>query len=618
MAAFAVNAERRNKMKISEVKVVTVEMAVKELEPHLRAAAGECQKLNSNNDGGIQMDFLEKMKKNSMAHRLLSLTLVVAIVAALAPPKIASANQVTATCTNSSSDAETINNAISSSSIGDEIVIGGTCSINQIIKLLPKRTYRGENRMGTVLKQADGANLKAIMASDTYVDNVTHTGSGVTIRSLTVHGNKENNTSVATSGIVLRSWLSTVSDVYVTNMKGSGIVVTNLSENGTALSGTTQVNGSITGNFIEKNDQYGVYVQDTGNACTDWTLADNWIASSGIDGIHMDNAAGWMVERNHIYNVPQHAIYAHRMFGTAISDNYIEGFGESATGGTYYGIYGTVQGGFTSLITGNRVQNIKKEANTGSTYRYIGINNVNYGTGVLNVANNVIRGASTPRGTGLYYNAGSNSLQVMSTGNHVYGVNTARTIGSGVTLTTAETEHIPNSAPVLAPIGHQTVNEGKTLEFVINATDSDGDTVTYSVYNAPAGAVLDPAAAKFTWTPDYTQSGTYAVVFIASDGELEDREDVTITVQNVTATDLIQENLDYINRHVDTTIKHELVSKLDNVLDSIHKGNETAAFNQLNAYVNSVKAQQGMNLTVEQANTLLDSAGNIKLVITLD
>ena len=41
---------------------------------------------------------------------------------------------------------------------------------------------------------------------------------------------------------------------------------------------------------------------------TDWIIADNWIADSGVDGIHMENVAGWFIERNHIFGVPHHAI----------------------------------------------------------------------------------------------------------------------------------------------------------------------------------------------------------------------------------------------------------------------------------------------------------------------
>lgn len=387
------------------------------------------------------MDLENGFKQASLVKKVFLLALAAVLLASASMsfhPGRANANQVLVTCNNTLSDAATINNAINGSAEGDEIVFRKTCLINQTIILKNFRTYRGDNRRGVVLRQADNANLKAIMASETYLNNNTWAGEGVTIRSLTIDGNKASNTSVATAGIVMRSWESTISDVHVMNMGGDGIRVTNLSENGTALSGTTMVNGSITGIFVENNNGHGIYVQDTGNAVTDWTLADSWIAGSGMDGIHMENAAGWMVARNHVYGVPQNAIYADRLFGTTISDNYIEGFGESSTPGIYYGIFGAAQGaGFTSTIIGNRVHNIDNESNPGSTYRYIGIARANYGTGMVNVTGNSIRGAGTPRGTGLYYSGGSNSLLVVSSGNLVNNVNTARTVTSGASLVTS-------------------------------------------------------------------------------------------------------------------------------------------------------------------------------------
>ena len=88
-----------------------------------------------------------------------------------------------------------------------------------------------------------------------------------------------------------------------------------------------------------------------------------------------------------------------------------------------------------------------------------------------------------------------------------------------------------NVAPVLAPIGNKLAAETKPLQFVLSATDSNQDVISYSMRNAPAGASL--AANQFSWTPAYGQAGTYAVAFFASDNEvppLSDSQTITITV----------------------------------------------------------------------------------------
>jgi len=87
-----------------------------------------------------------------------------------------------------------------------------------------------------------------------------------------------------------------------------------------------------------------------------------------------------------------------------------------------------------------------------------------------------------------------------------------------------------NGPPVLDSIGNKSVNENSTLSFSISATDPDLNTITYSAQNLPAGATF--VGQTFSWTPNYTQAGSYPVTFIASDGN-EDSETITITVNNV-------------------------------------------------------------------------------------
>ncbi len=352
-----------------------------------------------------------------------------------APPHHASAGTILVVGTNSPGDAAAINAAIAGSPAGSEIVLRGSFLIDQTIRLLGERSYRGESRTGTVLKQAEGANLTALMASSVFLDNTDYTGTPLAVRHLTLDGNRAKNPDSATAGLVLRSWLSVVEDVYIRAMGGDGLRVTNLSANGTGLK-TTQVNGRISACFIEKCARHGIFAEDTQNAVTDWILTDTWIADSGGDAIHLDNAAGWVVERNHIYGVGGNALYAHRLFGSSIADNYIEGFGEGPQAGVWHGILVTLQGGVASTIAGNRVFNFAGERNPESVYKYLAVS-VNYGTGAASVTGNVIRGAGTPAGIGLHYSAKEGTAaEIVSTGNNVVAVGQPRVVGDRVTLST--------------------------------------------------------------------------------------------------------------------------------------------------------------------------------------
>jgi hypothetical protein len=85
--------------------------------------------------------------------------------------------------------------------------------------------------------------------------------------------------------------------------------------------------------------------------------------------------------------------------------------------------------------------------------------------------------------------------------------------------------------PVLDPIGNKAVDENSLLEFTINATDPDGDSLTYSASSLPVGATF--VGQTFSWLPSYEQAGVYNVHFEVTDGELTDSEDITITVNDV-------------------------------------------------------------------------------------
>lgn len=88
-----------------------------------------------------------------------------------------------------------------------------------------------------------------------------------------------------------------------------------------------------------------------------------------------------------------------------------------------------------------------------------------------------------------------------------------------------------NSAPVLESIGSKSVNENAILTFTVSATDADSDTITYSATSLPSGATFSNQT--FSWTPGYDQAGSHEVTFIASDGQTQDSETITITVNNV-------------------------------------------------------------------------------------
>jgi hypothetical protein len=382
--------------------------------------------------------YLASIRDRVTAHRR-QVTAGVAAVAALsgmvffATGQPAYAARVAATCTGGTSDSATIQAAINASLPGDAIVIKGPCTITATIKLLDNRTYRGDSRTGTVLTQAAGANLPAMLASDSWVNNSTVAATGEQIEDLTLDGDGKQNTG--TVPLMLRAWDSRVYDVEIDDAPGNGIELDSLSQNLTHLASTSNlVNSIISDVFVQNSGGDGIADVDPDNHATDWVLERSWIAYSGGAGVDLANAAGWQIRDLHIYGSQLSAINADRCYGTGINDNYIEDFGaEGNAGSTYYGIRCTVQGDVANVVSGNKINHLTALPAAG-TYVYLALDGVNYGTGRVAVTGNAIVGKGTARETGLSYAKGSYSLDVVSTGNLVDNVGTQRSVQTGVTV----------------------------------------------------------------------------------------------------------------------------------------------------------------------------------------
>jgi hypothetical protein len=91
-----------------------------------------------------------------------------------------------------------------------------------------------------------------------------------------------------------------------------------------------------------------------------------------------------------------------------------------------------------------------------------------------------------------------------------------------------------NFAPVFVPLLPQYAREGTQVQFTVVEADADGDPLTYTLTNTPAGATLGAASGLFTWTPAYGQAGDTTLHFVATDpGGLIATTDVVVHVAHV-------------------------------------------------------------------------------------
>lgn len=347
---------------------------------------------------------------------------------------------LTATCNNTSTDSATIQGVINGSTGGDVVQIHGPCSLTATITLRDNRMYAGDGKSSTILKQANGANLKTIVAMNTYTNNNTFGNVQITIRDLTIDGNKANNTMAAGgAALVLRAYDSLIENVEVNNSARDGILISNASDNGTALSGSS-VNSTIRNVFVQFSGESAIHEVDAGASFTDWTLQNGWLSGTGtgFPAVKLDNSAGWQIHNLHVYGVGTDAMYLGRCYATRVTDNYIEEFGAQGSNGVaYHGIMCQAQGDSASVINNNIINHFGALAGTTATFEYLRVEG-NYNTPVLSVTGNVIRGQNTSREKGLVYSAGgATAMQVASTGNSIFNVapnGTVEVSGPGVNI----------------------------------------------------------------------------------------------------------------------------------------------------------------------------------------
>lgn len=91
-----------------------------------------------------------------------------------------------------------------------------------------------------------------------------------------------------------------------------------------------------------------------------------------------------------------------------------------------------------------------------------------------------------------------------------------------------------NNPPTIVSTPITTATEDTPYSYDVDATDPDGDTLTYSLAVAPAGMNIDPATGEITWTPTNAQVGDNLVTVVVEDSAAaSDSQSFTVAVANV-------------------------------------------------------------------------------------
>jgi hypothetical protein len=110
---------------------------------------------------------------------------------------------------------------------------------------------------------------------------------------------------------------------------------------------------------------------------------------------------------------------------------------------------------------------------------------------------------------------------------------------------------IPNRPPKLDPLSDWTIAPGNYLNFIVSASDPDGDKITFSLgAGAPEGVTLDANTGSFSWHPTEAQVGTHVLQVTATDTwnpPLTDTTPLTITVKKSNEPPVVALSVEQLN-----------------------------------------------------------------------
>ena len=91
-----------------------------------------------------------------------------------------------------------------------------------------------------------------------------------------------------------------------------------------------------------------------------------------------------------------------------------------------------------------------------------------------------------------------------------------------------------NVAPVLADMDDMSLDENVAFTFNATATDANDDDLSFSLVDAPAGALINMTTGLFSWTPTEQQDGIHVITVQVDDGNRgTDSGNATMTVREV-------------------------------------------------------------------------------------
>ena len=109
-----------------------------------------------------------------------------------------------------------------------------------------------------------------------------------------------------------------------------------------------------------------------------------------------------------------------------------------------------------------------------------------------------------------------------------------------------------NQSPTIIAPANQSNNEGDTVSLTVNASDPNGDNLTFSATNLPANMSINTSSGEISGVLSMASAGTYNVTVSASDGNLSDFANFSWTVNNVNQAPILTATSNQINNEAES------------------------------------------------------------------
>ena len=123
-------------------------------------------------------------------------------------------------------------------------------------------------------------------------------------------------------------------------------------------------------------------------------------------------------------------------------------------------------------------------------------------------------------------------------------------------------EAIPNQAPSISSSASFSAAENQTAVGSVTATDSDGDTLTYSISGSEIN-ISSSGVLTFASAPDYETKNSYSATVTVSDGTLPTTQDITVSITNVNEAPVFSSSVTFSANENQTSIGSVSASDAD-------------------------------------------------------